>query len=129
VAVAALAAYGAAAWLNSDDVLYGTAAGLSPGDVVGALLWSVSLFYASPLQLLLLFLGRIDVERPSDVTLLCVVRGSLRRASLSLALTRRRARAQAAGARHAAAGGGGELRGAAGAAVRICFPCWVATRS
>ena len=41
-------------------------------DVAGALLWSVSLYFASPLQLLLLFLGRIDVERPSDFTLLCV---------------------------------------------------------
>ena len=38
-------------------------------DVAGALLWAVALYYASPVQLLLLFLGRIDVERPSDDTL------------------------------------------------------------
>ena len=41
-------------------------------DVAGAALWAVSLYYASPLQLLLLFLGRNDVERPSDETLRCV---------------------------------------------------------
>ena len=51
-----------------DDALF-DGAGVSPGDVLGSLLWSVSLYYASPLQLLLLFLGRIDVERPSDGTL------------------------------------------------------------
>ena len=39
--------------------------------MAGAVLWSVALFYASPVQLLLLFLGRIDVDRPSDFTLLC----------------------------------------------------------
>lgn len=36
------------------------------GDVLGAVLWGVALFYTSPLQLLLLFLGEIDTERPSD---------------------------------------------------------------
>jgi hypothetical protein len=36
------------------------------GDVFGVGLWSFALFYASPLQLLLLFLGKIDTERPSD---------------------------------------------------------------
>jgi hypothetical protein len=36
------------------------------GDIVGGLLWGCSLWYCSPLQLLLLFLGEIDVERPSD---------------------------------------------------------------
>jgi hypothetical protein len=45
-------------------------------DVAGALLWSVSLFYASPVQLLLLFLGRIDVDRPSDFTLLLLSRAT-----------------------------------------------------
>jgi len=39
---------------------------LSPGDLTGALLWSAAMWYASPLQLLLVFLGRIDTERPSD---------------------------------------------------------------
>ena len=51
-----------------DDGLF-DGAGATPGDVLGSLLWAGSLFYASPLQLLLLFLGRIDVERPSDGTL------------------------------------------------------------
>jgi hypothetical protein len=36
------------------------------GDVFGVSLWSFALFYTSPLQLLLLFLGKIDTERPSD---------------------------------------------------------------
>lgn len=39
---------------------------LGLGDVAGAGLWSLALYFASPLQLLLLFLGRIDTERPSD---------------------------------------------------------------
>ncbi len=30
------------------------------------MLWSLSLWFASPLQLLLLFLGKVDTERPSD---------------------------------------------------------------
>ena len=30
------------------------------------MLWSVALYYTSPLQLLLLFLGDVDTERPSD---------------------------------------------------------------
>lgn len=36
------------------------------GDLAGAGLWAVALYYCSPLQLLLLFLGKIDMERPSD---------------------------------------------------------------
>lgn len=40
--------------------------GLGPGDVFGAALWSVALYFTTPLQLLLLFLGRVDTERPSD---------------------------------------------------------------
>lgn len=36
------------------------------GDCLGVLLWSTALFFASPIQLLLLFLGKIDTERPSD---------------------------------------------------------------
>ena len=53
-----------------DELVYGGArlGGFSLGDIVGSALWSVSLFYASPVQLLLLFLGRIDAERPSDAT-------------------------------------------------------------
>lgn len=42
---------------------------VTPGDVLGAALWSTSLFFASPAQSLLLFLGRIDAERPSDTSL------------------------------------------------------------
>ncbi len=38
----------------------------APGDLAAGLLWSVSLYFCSPLQLLLLFLGRIETERPSD---------------------------------------------------------------
>ena len=56
--------------VTPDDALFGSGgASFSPGDVAGAGFWSVSLYYASPVQLLLLFLGRIDVERPSDGTL------------------------------------------------------------
>ena len=36
------------------------------GDLTGSLLWSFSLWFCSPLQLLLLFLGAIETERPSD---------------------------------------------------------------
>jgi hypothetical protein len=36
------------------------------GDLAGALLWSAALWYASPLQLLLVFLGVFEKERPSD---------------------------------------------------------------
>eukprot|EP00798_Chlamydomonas_sp_ICE-L_P032713 gene32713-3597_t len=36
------------------------------GDLVGGLLWSAALYYTSPLQILLLFLGEIDLTRPSD---------------------------------------------------------------
>ena len=55
------------------DALYGDGLDLSsggggptPGDVVGAGLWAVSLYYCTPLQLLLLFLGEVDTARPSD---------------------------------------------------------------
>ncbi len=60
---------GSDAWLTPDDALFGNSGALSPGDVAGAGFWSVSLFYASPVQQLLLFIGRIDAERPSDGTL------------------------------------------------------------
>lgn len=36
------------------------------GDGVGAALWSLALWYCSPLQLLLLFWGQFERERPSD---------------------------------------------------------------
>lgn len=54
-------------WLGSEENFYEPAANL--GDYLGAALWSVSLFFASPYQLLLLFLGKIETERPSDWTL------------------------------------------------------------
>lgn len=41
-------------------------AGLGAGDVAGAALWGVALWYASPLQLLLVFFGVFEAERPSD---------------------------------------------------------------
>lgn len=40
--------------------------GLTAGDFFGAAFWSVALYYASPWQLLLLFRGKIETERPSD---------------------------------------------------------------
>jgi hypothetical protein len=46
-------------------VLCAAAAGAA-GDVAGALLWAAALWYVSPLQLLLVFLGKFDTERPSD---------------------------------------------------------------
>ena len=36
------------------------------GDALGGTLWSVSLYFCSPWQQLLIFLGRVDTERPSD---------------------------------------------------------------
>ncbi len=39
------------------------------GDTLGAVLWSTSLYFCSPWQTLLIFLGRVDTERPSDWTL------------------------------------------------------------
>jgi len=46
----------------------GSSALPSAGSVTSAVLWSVSLFFASPVQVLLLFLGKTDTERPSDAT-------------------------------------------------------------
>jgi hypothetical protein len=81
LAVAALASFGADAWLSVEDDFFGGSGGVvAPGDVAGAVLWAVALFYASPVQLLLLFLGRIDVERPSDGTLRCGATASRARA-------------------------------------------------
>lgn len=54
-----------------EDIVYGTAISsnlgvFGAGDVAGGLLWSFSLWFCSPWQLLLLFLGAIETERPSD---------------------------------------------------------------
>ena len=40
--------------------------GLGFGEALGAGLWSAALYFASPIQLLLLFFGKIETERPSD---------------------------------------------------------------
>eukprot|EP00877_Chromochloris_zofingiensis_P010405 jgi/Chrzof1/5618/Cz16g09050.t1 len=52
------------------DIIYGdglnASSGPGAGDVAAGALWSVAYWFASPLQLLLLFLGKIDTERPSD---------------------------------------------------------------
>lgn len=36
------------------------------GDVLGGSLWSIALYFTSPWQLLLIFLGKVETERPSD---------------------------------------------------------------
>eukprot|EP00240_Pyramimonas_obovata_P005887 CAMPEP_0118921680 /NCGR_PEP_ID=MMETSP1169-20130426/879_1 /TAXON_ID=36882 /ORGANISM="Pyramimonas obovata, Strain CCMP722" /LENGTH=337 /DNA_ID=CAMNT_0006862443 /DNA_START=168 /DNA_END=1181 /DNA_ORIENTATION=+ len=58
------------------DGLGGYSEGPSFGDITGAALWAGSLYFASPLQLLLLFLGRIDTDRPSDWVLKALGRGA-----------------------------------------------------
>lgn len=58
------------------DGLGGYSEGPSLGDLTGAALWAGSLYYASPLQLLLLFLGRIDTDRPSDWVLRTIGRAA-----------------------------------------------------
>lgn len=52
--------------LEAVDALYFDSGFSGAGDIVGTLLWSVSYYFCSPVQLLLLFLGRIETERPSD---------------------------------------------------------------
>ena len=53
------------------------------GDVAGGALWAVALYYCSPVQLLLLFLGRFETERPSDGILrLLGLAAGLRRACM-----------------------------------------------
>ncbi|PNH12955.1 O-phosphoseryl-tRNA(Sec) selenium transferase [Tetrabaena socialis] len=46
-------------------------------DLLAGLLWGLSLFYASPLQQLLLFLGKIETQRPSDWIILTLAWGPL----------------------------------------------------
>ncbi|GLC60058.1 hypothetical protein PLESTB_001568700 [Pleodorina starrii] len=62
--------------IYSADSLSG-AGGFGPADLVAGLLWGVSLFFASPLQQLLLFLGKIETERPSDWIIMNLARGPL----------------------------------------------------
>lgn len=55
------------------------------GDVAGGALWAVALYYCSPVQLLLLFLGRFETERPSDGILrLLGLAAGLRRACMCI---------------------------------------------
>lgn len=49
-----------------DALTDGAAGGWGAGDAAGALLWGAALWFVTPLQLLLLFLGKIETERPSD---------------------------------------------------------------
>lgn len=49
-----------------DDFTGGPSLDVSPGNVAAAAIWSFGLFFKSPLQILLVFLGRTDTERPSD---------------------------------------------------------------
>ncbi len=42
---------------------------LGLGDVIGGLLWSASLWYCTPVQLIALFFGQTDRERPSDAVM------------------------------------------------------------
>lgn len=53
----------ALAWVSNARM---AAAAAAAGDATGALLWAVALWYLSPVQLLLVFLGNFDTERPSD---------------------------------------------------------------
>jgi hypothetical protein len=46
--------------------LAGVLGDVSAGSVIAAAVWSFGLFFKSPLQILLVFLGRTDTERPSD---------------------------------------------------------------
>ena len=46
--------------------LAGMLGNVSAGSVIAAAVWSFGLFFKSPLQILLVFLGRTDTERPSD---------------------------------------------------------------
>lgn len=48
------------------DGLSGGLLPVSAGSIAASALWSTSLWFVSPLQLLLLFLGKIETERPSD---------------------------------------------------------------
>lgn len=50
---------------GADDGLAGGSA-FGPGDAVAAALWTASLYFCSPLQLLIIFFGSFERERPSD---------------------------------------------------------------
>jgi hypothetical protein len=69
VAFALFAIVVLASRLEAVDVSWDGIGGFSGGDIAGATLWGVSFYYVSPYQLLLVFLGRIETERPSDFLL------------------------------------------------------------
>jgi hypothetical protein len=80
-ATAAAVTIGAAQQPELADALLGDGiqGGLLPdggANVLSAVLWSVSLWFVSPLQLLLLFLGKIETERPSDWIMQLIGRGT-----------------------------------------------------
>lgn len=56
-------------FMDSADAWIGNSSVLTLGDTAGGILWSISYYFVSPIQLLLLFLGRIETERPSDFLL------------------------------------------------------------
>ena len=65
----------------AEELLYGGAFGYGSGAVTlgsafAAALWSFSLWFASPWQLLVLFLGKIETERPSDWLMDALARGA-----------------------------------------------------
>ena len=51
---------------SSSNLLSGVFANASAGSITASAIWSFGLFFKSPLQILLVFLGRTDTERPSD---------------------------------------------------------------
>ncbi|GFR42698.1 hypothetical protein Agub_g3620, partial [Astrephomene gubernaculifera] len=64
---------------NVEDFLYSVDALTAPNgfglaDLLAGLLWGTSLYFASPLQQLLLFIGRIETQRPSDWLILLLAR-------------------------------------------------------
>eukprot|EP00958_Prasinococcus_capsulatus_P007439 scaffold695_cov384-Prasinococcus_capsulatus_cf.AAC.20 len=49
--------------------IVGDAAMMEAGDYIAAALWSASLYFVQPLQVILLFLAKTDTSRPSDFVL------------------------------------------------------------
>ncbi|KAG2423379.1 hypothetical protein HXX76_015345 [Chlamydomonas incerta] len=64
-----------------EDMIYNanmlSGSGFGAADTLAGLLWGLSLYFASPLQQLLLFLGKIETQRPSDWIILGLARGPL----------------------------------------------------
>lgn len=66
LAVAESDAFGDFIYDHPGLLSFGPGSGFGPGDALAAVLWTGAFWLASPWQLLLIFLGRIDTERPSD---------------------------------------------------------------